>query len=59
MTRQPSPLDIKAALLRELAVDYEAHPYGGNDMAIPIRIYRLIDRAIEKACADHNQRKVA
>lgn len=59
MDRHPSPLEIKAALLGELADDYDAHPYGSTDLTIPIRIYRLIDRAIEKAYARHNERKAA
>lgn len=49
----PTPAEIKAAIFEALADDYNRVPYGAQpgEMTMPIRVHRIVNEAIDKACA--------
>lgn len=51
-TRHPTPADIRHAIHMALIDDYERHPRGGDVPFIPVRVSRIVDDAISRACAE-------
>lgn len=49
--RHPTPAEIKEAIFDALHDDLASFPMDGAAMPMPVRIYRLVNEAISKACA--------
>lgn len=49
----PTPAMIRAYITRALAEDYQQNPMNGEAAFIPVRVDRLINEAITRACEAH------